>query len=51
MDKLWTIFARTGKVEDYLRYRNAVSSPSKEDPDAPDNRRTDHSSDRQRWRG
>lgn len=49
---LWEAFAKTGRIEDYLRYcgvdiyqqpNNAIPPPGKEPPPhAPDNGRPDH---------
>lgn len=47
MDKneLWAVFAQTGRVEDYLRYRDAVMSNApekqKEQHDGTDGKGTD----------
>ena len=47
MDKneLWAVFAQTGRVEDYLRYREAVMQappePKKEQPDGTHGEGTD----------
>ena len=37
-EELWQTFYRTGRVEDYLHYRQACRN-AKEDAHAPDNRR------------
>ena len=44
-NELWAVFAHTGRVEDYLRYRDAVmqaSAPKQEEQrDGTDSQRTD----------
>ena len=41
---MWDAFSRTGKVEDYLRYRgvDAIDAESREGKRRYDNRRSDH---------
>jgi len=44
-NELWAVFAQTGRVEDYLRYREAVmqatAQPQKEQHDGTDGKGTD----------
>lgn len=43
-DRLWQIFAHTGRVQDYLRYTQAVmnkAEPQEETKDGIDGKRTD----------
>ena len=44
-NELWAVFAHTGRVEDYLRYRDAVmqahAPEQKEQRDGIDSQRTD----------
>lgn len=44
-EQLWQVFSQTGRVEDYLRYREAVMSamqPKEEKTDGIDSQRFDH---------
>jgi len=44
-DQLWQVFSQTGRVEDYLRYREAVMSaaqPKEEMTDGADSQGSDH---------
>jgi hypothetical protein len=43
MDELWQRFTQTGKVEDYLNYKNEEKAPHYADENQGlDNQRTDH---------
>lgn len=54
---MWDAFARTGRVEDYLRYRgvdvydmqNNRDLQNKEDRHRHDDRRIDHQGEQQYW--
>lgn len=42
--EFWNVFAATGRVEDYLRYRRAADA-EEEDADEDTDRRTDRAGD------
>lgn len=52
---LWDAFAKTGRIEDYLRYRGVDvynlrnMKNSKEEPQRDDNRRPDNQGEQQYW--
>jgi len=52
---LWDAFAKTGRIEDYLRYRGVDvynlknMKNSKEEPQRDDNRRPDYQGEQQYW--
>lgn len=51
---MWDAFARTGRVEDYLRYRGLDVSEmqnmqNREDRHRHDDRRPDHQGEQQYW--
>lgn len=50
MDKqqLWMVFTQTGRVEDYLRYRNAVEASKPPQKEESTHGTDDHGTDRPR---
>ncbi len=47
-DELWAVFSQTGRVEDYLRYREAVMKTTPEQPKEQHNGTDGEGTDRPR---